>query len=68
MRSILPHPKDLTEEDLEHELCLVRVQAALARQLLGKPDEAMQLYSGVLKSKWVTGVLSAVLCGCWAPL
>lgn len=42
---------DATEEDLALELVPVHVQLAYTRQLQGKVDEAISLYSSVLKQK-----------------
>ncbi|XP_015908172.2 signal recognition particle subunit SRP72 [Parasteatoda tepidariorum] len=42
---------DATEDEIEAELGVIRVQHAYVIQLLGKNDRAMKLYNQVLKSK-----------------
>lgn len=42
---------DATEEEIEAELGVIKVQHAYVLQLLGRNDKAMKLYNHVLKSK-----------------
>ncbi|KAK3095763.1 hypothetical protein FSP39_018742 [Pinctada imbricata] len=42
---------DVTEEEIEDELAIIRVQLAFTLQKLGKNEEAMQLYNLVFKNK-----------------
>ncbi len=43
--------QELSEEDLEAELALIRVQQGLVHQLQGNSADAMKLYMGVLRTK-----------------
>lgn len=42
---------DVTEEEIEEELGIIRVQLAFVLQKLGRNEEALQLYNQVLKSR-----------------
>ncbi|XP_048746270.2 signal recognition particle subunit SRP72-like [Ostrea edulis] len=42
---------DVTEEEIEEELGIIRVQLAFVLQKLGKNEEALQLYNQVLKNR-----------------
>ncbi|XP_039266690.2 signal recognition particle subunit SRP72-like [Styela clava] len=42
---------DVTDEDIESELAVLKVQRAYAMQLQGREDEAMKVYNQVLKSR-----------------
>lgn len=52
--------EDLTEEEVENELSVVRVQRGFAKQLQGLSKEALSLYTAVLKQK-PTDVLHTVV-------
>lgn len=43
--------EEFTEEDLENEIGIIRVQMAYCLQKLGKSEEAMRIYNTVLKNK-----------------
>ena len=45
---------DVTEEEIEAELGVIRTQHGYALQKLGKDKEALQLYNGVIKGKYVS--------------
>lgn len=45
---------DFTQEELEEELAPVLVQQGLVHQLLGQTDEALNLYTAALKSKYTS--------------
>ncbi|GIX86512.1 signal recognition particle subunit SRP72 [Caerostris extrusa] len=51
---------DLTEEEVESELGVIRVQQAYALQMLQKNDRALKLYNLVLKNKPVDSAVIAV--------
>ncbi|XP_028391158.1 signal recognition particle subunit SRP72-like [Dendronephthya gigantea] len=51
---------DVTEEEIESELGVLRVQRGYTCQMLGKDDEAMKLYNQVLKSRPNDIAISAV--------
>lgn len=42
---------DVTEEEIEEELGIIRVQLAFVLQKLGKNEEALQIYNQVLKNR-----------------
>ena len=50
----------LTEEDIEDELAIIRVQLGYALQLQGRTSEAQQLYQKVLKVKPSDAALVAI--------
>lgn len=50
-RETLQEEGDLTEEDIEAELALMKVQLGVAHQRHGDADKAMALYTRVLKTK-----------------
>lgn len=43
--------QDLTEEDIESELAIIRGQMAYVKQLQGFVDDALQLYNQIIKLK-----------------
>ncbi|XP_012935251.1 signal recognition particle subunit SRP72 [Aplysia californica] len=48
---LLKNDPDLTEEELDEELAIIRVQRGYIKQCLNKNDQASQLYNQVLKTK-----------------
>jgi len=50
-RETLEEEGDLSEEDIEAELALIKVQLGVARQRNGEGSVAMELYTRVLKTK-----------------
>ncbi|XP_017285263.1 signal recognition particle subunit SRP72 [Kryptolebias marmoratus] len=50
-RVSLAEDSDVTEEDIESELAVIRSQMAYIVQLQGRTDEALQLYNQVIKLK-----------------
>ncbi|CAL1536982.1 unnamed protein product [Lymnaea stagnalis] len=58
---LLKSDGDLTEEELDEELAIIRVQRGYIFQSLGKNDQASQLYNLVLKTKPSDAGLVAVV-------
>lgn len=59
-RKSMEEDGDVTEEELESELGVLRVQLGYTCQIQGKDDEAMKLYNQVLKSRPNDIAISAV--------
>ncbi|CAB3998810.1 Signal recognition particle subunit SRP72 [Paramuricea clavata] len=59
-RKSMEEEGDVTEEEIESELGVLRVQRGYTCQILGKDDEAMKLYNHVLKSRPNDVAISAV--------
>jgi hypothetical protein len=57
--------QDTSEETMERELSLVRVQTAVAHHRAGAPAAAMPLYQQVLRTRWVHA-LALATCRCLA--
>ncbi|KAH9518925.1 Signal recognition particle core component [Bulinus truncatus] len=58
---LLKNDSDLTEEELDEELAIIRVQRGYIFQKLGKNEQASQLYNQVLKTKPTDAGLIAVV-------
>eukprot|EP01135_Chromosphaera_perkinsii_P005038 Nk52_evm15s311 gene=Nk52_evmTU15s311 len=52
--------EDFSEEEIESELAVMKVQMALVYQLNGKTEEALEMYNSVLKTKPSDGAMAAV--------
>ncbi|XP_073448108.1 signal recognition particle subunit SRP72 [Aquarana catesbeiana] len=50
-RESISEDSDLTEEDIESELAIIRGQMAYVKQLQGSVDDALQLYNQIIKLK-----------------
>ena len=53
---------DATEEEIESELAVIRIQHGYVLQLLGKSDRALKMYNQVLKNKPSDLAIAAVAC------
>ncbi|KAK0062380.1 signal recognition particle subunit SRP72 [Biomphalaria pfeifferi] len=58
---LLKNDSDLTEEELDEELAIIRVQRGYIFQIQGKQEQASQLYNQVLKAKPTDAGLIAVV-------
>jgi len=45
---------EMDAEDLQNELAPIQVQLGFVKQQLGKPEEAVEIYNSVLKTKYFT--------------
>lgn len=52
---------DLGDEEIEDEVCCIKIMQAYCHQVLGKNDEAMKIYADVSKQKPSDVTLSAVI-------
>ncbi|XP_013417430.1 signal recognition particle subunit SRP72 [Lingula anatina] len=59
-RQTFSEDADATEEELEDELAIIRVQLGFALQMQGRTEEALKLYNLVVKQKPSDAALTAV--------
>jgi len=59
-RKSLAEDEDITEEEIESEVCIIRVQLAYVLQMLGRYEEAISIYHQVVRSRPADVALLAV--------
>jgi len=55
---------EMDAEDLQNELAPIQVQLGFVKQQLGKPDEAVEIYNSVLKTKYLLIFIIIICCCC----
>lgn len=61
-REFLQKEEEMTEEEIENELAIIRVQLAYCLQMQGRNKEASTIYADTIKNKPTDPALTAVAC------